>query len=406
MLHNQLTPPYDDSTTGTSFEMENGVRVGSEHPTAIPTQANNLVASPLSALSTDPDEVEERSYMEGLVTADSTDDDQDMSDGGADLAMAFSHHPDTHQLDTEMHQLGADITGPDTQYPTNTLQHPTITLNDGGHPESYQSSPQYNEEPLEAIPVPTMGGSLNVPGAPGNSNLPATMSEVSQQLQHLQDGLDIVEVDMPVEQQAGFFANNSTPPIPLSYTAHFLSLVLSSFPESVSVAETPDLAAPSPPLGSSHNEPQSHNELQPIGGEGIAQSDPATTAGSVEPIDPWPDADHHEVEDHLNLSSGDFLYQWHTDAVRRPEQYNKRRGPNLTSIIKHRNNAHEPVPPVRRCDLRGEECDFQRINWAELGVLRREAKIVRSRFYHNYTNLSSRHLPFVCIPNFYAKLLC
>ncbi|CAG8982641.1 hypothetical protein HYALB_00006036 [Hymenoscyphus albidus] len=398
MLHNSLTPPYDDSATGTSFEMDHGVRVGPDPTTpSTPSPAlpntSPLVASPVSAISAGPDEMDERSLMEGLVTADSTDDDQDMSDGGADLAMAFGH-PDT-QLDTEMQQLGADITGPETQYPADTL-------NDDGPPESYQSPAQYDEEPLETIPVNATGGN-NVPGTPGNSSLPAAMSEVSQQLQHLQDGLDIVEVEMAADQQAGSFANisTSTQPLPLS-SSPFFSLVLA--PQLAPLANLSDSTASSPSSGSSHNEIQSHHEIQTVGGEDAVGSEATTTAGSINttpelpstvvPLDPWLDADQNEVEDHLNLNSGDFLYHWHMDAARRPEQYNKRRGPNLNSVIHHRNSSHQSIPPVRRCDLRGEECDIQRINWTELGVLRREAKVVRSRFYHNYTNMPSRHQPF------------
>ncbi|KAF8866600.1 WD40 repeat-like protein [Acephala macrosclerotiorum] len=96
------------------------------------------------------------------------------------------------------------------------------------------------------------------------------------------------------------------------------------------------------------------------------------------------DADQNEVEEPFNLSLPDFLYNWGMSAEANGDARRLRKGPNLSVLSKQR---VEQLTPMQRKDLDGERCDFQRINWEELGVSRLEARQMRRNSYRNYQNL-------------------
>ncbi|KAI1006127.1 hypothetical protein K3495_g2094 [Podosphaera aphanis] len=94
---------------------------------------------------------------------------------------------------------------------------------------------------------------------------------------------------------------------------------------------------------------------------------------------------NHEMEEQINLDLYGTLRHW-SDEVSYfdPRRTKGTRGPSLYAV-----EALRSVKPncIQRSDLRGDECDMQRINWKELGISRLEARRRRSQIYCNYTNI-------------------
>jgi hypothetical protein len=397
MLSNPLTPPYEDPNI--NFEPGNGVRPAMEP--AVHFLANARLAIPLTLGTTDE---EVRPDIERTSSGASTDEDHDMSDGGAALAMTFSH---AEQLNAEMDQLDADLMGPDnlaglymdTQFPVHGGDGDTFQYDDSNTPDYYSHDSPDTYDTLDETMDEMLGAEVSL-GMPNNTSLPTAMSAVSLQLQHLQeDGLlhmdqmdqadqAHVEVELPGHNHAASAAQtHSTTPFPLSSLlpltpAHMEVLETLSVPLDSSLGQVAG-ALDTPHLWSTGATPSSAaGVLVSTGNQNPLPhcpfSDPVWDAGS--------DADQSEVDDaHYNLSFGDFLYNW---ARSRPQQeeWNKRaRVPNLPAV--HRQRSMENLDPVRRCDLQGELCDIQRVNWTQLGVSRNEAKDKRRRDYKNYINV-------------------
>jgi len=394
MLLDPLTPLQDHSTSPANNDTYNGNGVPStigsnSHYTAgysDAAESNTFAPTPLSNMGLESRE-ERAESAEYVDSYESTDEDQDMSDGGAALSMTVSH---AEALNAELDLLDAEVMGPDnltglhleTHFPATGDEDNMFLYADsfpGSGPYSHYS-PAGQEDIMENDPIIT-------------PDLPTTMSEVSQHLQHIQDGQEHVELEMAADDQHGAFTNNSTHPFLLSYVPQFQTV------QGVAgIQQTADYVSLSA-LSSVQNTPGV--SLQPAPAwmtQNPAQ--PATTNGLVPPQNPqnpshfslvdiiWEeesDADQNEVEDQSNLSLGDFLYNWGMSASRNDESRRRHRGPVLPAI--HRQRFAENLEPMRCCDLQGELCDIQRINWAELGVSRLEARQMRRQTYINYTNV-------------------
>jgi hypothetical protein len=397
MLLDPLTPPQDHSTppSGNGTYNGNGVTssMGSNshnttgHSTA--TEANIFAPTPVSTMGLESRE-ERAESAEHVDSYDSTDEDQDMSDGGAALTIALSH---AEALNAELDLLDAEVMGPDnfnglhleTDFPSMDDEDNMFHYADSfpsSNPYALHSlhSPEAQEDVMEDDPIIT-------------PDLPTTMSEVSQHLQHIQDGQEHVELDMAADDQHGTFTNNSTHPFLLPYVPQFQTMQGSAGTQQT--ADHVSLSA----LSSAQSTPGI--PLQPpLAWSNETPAHPTTTNGLMPPQNPqnpshlsfvdiiWEeesDADQNEVEDQSNLSLGDFLYNWGMSASRNDETRRRNRGPMLPAI--HRQRFAENLDPMRRCDLQGELCDIQRINWAELGVSRLEARQMRRQTYINYTNV-------------------
>ncbi|RDL36800.1 uncharacterized protein BP5553_06152 [Venustampulla echinocandica] len=284
-------------------DLDNGTKLAMDLDTH--SSQATAYAQPISNIGSDLDNSwDDRVNMEEPSHAyphDATDDDEDMSEGGAPLTTAFSH---SDLLNAEMDMIDADIMGSenlaqvymDPHFDSmsdneNDLHYPNTYPNTFHNPgQPYHNTHDDSDESLDT----TQAEGMSMP--PDGSGLPAAMSELSQQLQHLQEGQEQFEV--VVNEQMGGHMNN--------------------------------------------------------------------------------------MEDHWNLSLGDFLYSWGL-TVSQQEERRRQRGPNLGAV--HHQRILDDLEPVRCSDLRGELCDIQRINWAELGVSRQEATQMRRHTYHNYTNV-------------------
>jgi len=108
------------------------------------------------------------------------------------------------------------------------------------------------------------------------------------------------------------------------------------------------------------------------------------------------DADPSEVEDQINLSLGDFLESWNIQLTHDEEIKRRSKYPSMSAIQKQRYS--ENLTAIKRCDLQGDKCDIQGIDWDELGVSRLEARTMRRQTYKNYTNLRFSHQRHVSGP--------
>ncbi|TGO74479.1 hypothetical protein BELL_0279g00020 [Botrytis elliptica] len=286
MLSAPLTPPYGDSTDNIENDSSNGRMLTGGSNSSYTNQPFAL-ATPTSNSSMMFNESSEeytpggRSFSEDMME----ESDQDMSDGGAPLTTMPSH---AEEPTTDMDPGDSE----------NIYNNDPVALHNDSQ---YQSSanPFYTQSFLEEFDVPSeLGGSLYpygayvplpLPEAINTTDLPAVMSEVSQQLQHIQDG-------------------------------------------------------------------QEHGDSESA-----------------------PD-EHHDIQSNMNF--GVFLGDWATSFARRGTNNSK---PSQAAITAH--ILADDFEPMRRCDLQGEECDIQRIDWTDLGVTRLEARQRRRATYKNYTNL-------------------
>lgn len=76
----------------------------------------------------------------------------------------------------------------------------------------------------------------------------------------------------------------------------------------------------------------------------------------------------------------------------------RRTTPARTPWLKKITELSSPAHPseVRYVDLAGDRCDFQGIDWQELGVTRRDARLRRMKTYKNYTNMKGSDHRQVC----------
>lgn len=362
MLLNPLSPPEDHSTPLSGSDVYNGYGASSTAPTSY-----NSVGYPTPISNMGLDGRDERGELpEQADFYDSVDEDQDMSDGGAALTMTLSH---AEALNAELDLLDAEIMGPDNFNDLHPDEHfPLMPIH--GDVDGFFMPTQYTPyHPQDAQQDPM-----------DTTNLPATMSQVSQHLQHIQDGQEHLE-EMITDEHGG---PTNTSSYPFSFPPspyHFQAVPGSagtqqavqylSMSDAVSVQSTPPLPLPLPlPVaGNSSLQPQNPQNVPHLSFVDMAWDDNS-------------DADQHEVEDQINLSLGEFLYSWGMSMGRNEDSRRRGRGPVLTAL--HQQRYLENLEAMRRCDLQGELCDIQRINWSELGVTRLEARQMRRMTYRNY----------------------
>jgi hypothetical protein len=350
----------------------------------------------------DLEDQDERAELEDRSdTYDLTDEDQDMSEGGAVLTMTWSH---AEELNAELDMLDAEVLGPDNlaglfqdiEFPPSIMD--ALYSDSSPHLEE---SPDISDEMME---------DEYSPGAPDASNLPATMSEVSQQLQQIEDGQEHTEFQVAPDDQHAAFINNSTAPF----------FLLFSSTDSVSPEETPqgqfvslaDISAVNIILAAT----ASQNAPHLWGTEG---STPSSVFDAVVPQTlqleahvpvgniGWEistDADTSEMEDQFNLSLGDFLENWNIQLTHDEEIKKRSKYPSMSAV--HKQRYHENLTSIERRDLQGEKCDIQGIDWDELGVSRLEARTMRRQTYNNYTNLRFPHQRHVSRPPLFFYPQC
>ncbi|TEY51304.1 hypothetical protein BOTCAL_0267g00120 [Botryotinia calthae] len=295
MLSTPLTPPYGDSADNIENDSSNSRMLTGGSETSYTNQPFALATPTSNSSMIFNDSSEEytpggRSFSEDMME----DSDQDMSDGGAPLTTIPSH--------AEEPTIDMDTGDSENIYLNNSV---------GLHHDSqyqFSANPFYTQSSSNALGVPSeLGGSsfphgayipLPLPEGINTTDLPAVMSEVSQQLQHIQDGQEHGDFESTSDEHHDTFIN------------------------------------------------------------------------------------HSQIDSQNNMNFGVFLGDWVTSFVRRGTNNSK---PSQAAITAH--ILAENFEPMRRCDLQGEECDIQRIDWKDLGVTRLEARQRRRATYKNYTNL-------------------
>lgn len=300
MLPTPLTPPHGSSTDNIENDSSSGRILldapetpSTNHPFALATPTSNssmILNGPSGAYTPG-----SRSFPEDMME----ESDQDMSDGGAPLTTIPSH---AEQLNAAMEAVGSGIMG---QYILGGTHH---HLQIQSLPNSFSTQTSLGE-----LDVPTGVGGNSFPyegdtplpllEVNNTTDLPAVMSEVSQQLQHIQDGQEHGDFESAPDEHYDTFIN--------------------------------------------------HNQTQ--------------------------------VDSQLNMNLGDFLSDWATTVPRRVPGHSKKGVPSQAAITSH--ILARDLMPMRRCDLQGDDCDIQRIDWKDLGVTRLEARQRRRATYKNYTNL-------------------
>jgi hypothetical protein len=329
-----------------------------------------------------------------------TDEDQDMSEGGAPLSEQFTLEEllsilpgHAQELDAELDMLDAEVVGQagqdglyvDISDQPATINEQPFSFSTSTHvvAQNQQSSDDFDDDMLydEFEPAEV-------------TSLPTTMLEVSQQLEHLQDTHENVDFPGITEAQHDNMADHSISP-PLLLTLY----AIGESSEEASQEDVVSSAGPSSlnPQGTALAQglpgvlhPGNHGGfVASAGADDVTPSQ--VTISQFNPLEiTWDDivseADQPEVDDQFNLSLGDFLYTWARMNSRRDGSASKgSRFPALHSILRQR--GLRKLEPVVRSDLHGDRCDIQRLDWDDLGVTRLEAKKMRKRTYKNYTNL-------------------
>jgi hypothetical protein len=318
------------------------------------------------------------SIHDNLIVSDS-EDDMDI-DGGVSLNLHAA------ALNAEMDLLDQEIMGEENY---------NIMMQDQqDHEMEHDAMPADDSQP-SASTMPMDIAHLH----PTAANLPATMTEVSQQLQHLQDGLELA--DMTGMTAHGSVGDNSIYP---------LSLDVYPFIPTTSVGENgggqdgygilsekDDLGLSGMPVdtlvdGASQDDPVhvvGPTHLEYLIGLGIYD----VSAGEGEMDTEDEEANETVVEDQANLDLYEFMWNWAT-SMGGPRK--RLHGPNLEAVQETRKKK---LKSIHRSDLQGEYCDVQGLDWSALDVKRTEARSVRRRTYTNYVNLGQPVLKAVsCSP--------
>lgn len=416
MLPNPLTPPNEQTTSyGPDLEIDSPPAAS-----AYQYYGAQQLATPQSHAKMgleDISDIEDRSESQYM-----SDEDQDMSDGGADLTKTLSRR---EVLDSELDLLDTEILGEENHVDMMEGDHYSLTLEDAfstSEPSPAEDLFTDLAEPMEDTEFSLAAlDDIFMHGGGSHTSLPNTMSAVSLQLLHLQNGQEQEDADVVDEEPHGNYINNSTPSILLPF---LLSMGVDGGNIAAAAGFDPLPPYVSPADMSSSNTSSipaaAHNELHIWDAEG---STPSLLDAVVTPVgQPLPSsapfvdlsahenseqtliafdvmsdvddqADLGEVTDQLNLSLGDFLLNWGVSisSDQNDGQSRRRRGPSLGALERQR---YQNLAPVDVADLQGEKCDIQRINWSELGVSRSEARQMRRHTYKNYAN-TTRGYQFV-----------
>lgn len=354
MLPNPLTPPPDNSHDVQPNHNPN-------HNSFSPAPSDPLFATPISNHDMGLDTSDSRSESakersEGELEEEDTLDmsDEDMEDGGAALTLTESN---VQQLEYTMGTLETQPLGTEIFH---GLSHPLGSSSQlAGDDFLYSDSfpPPQDEEDMD-----DHSDSENEVQNPG---VPATIIEVSQQLQQLQNVQEHTDPQDAPEGQNTVINNSITPfyfpphlnmaTFPFPDEGQFFSMADFAAVNSLPVAAT--LSQNAPHLWSTEGDTPSpvsdiyipNHSLQM---EHLLQQQQIVWGEG--------DADQNEVEDNINFSLGDFLYDWgaRATALQVTDARKKAKGPSIPEL--HAQRFPDSLPPVRRKDLQGEQCDIQR----------------------------------------------
>ncbi|KAE8444601.1 hypothetical protein EG329_014432 [Mollisiaceae sp. DMI_Dod_QoI] len=386
MLSNPLTPPNEHSAEATAVDDGEAYLPGANDVVTQPS-----VVTPVSNANMGLDEPDEMSNMDGrLDEQETSDEDQDMSEGGgAALSLTLSH---AEALNAEMDALDAELMGPenleqlylDTNFPN--VSNPFF--------DSFQEPEQHPAGPMNQ---PEEHNDMHMYGPGSLVNLPSAMSAVSLHLQQFQEEQEQAESAEAAGDTHGAIMNNSTPSILLDFLlssqAAVPPFIVGHGPQwnyiSPTVLENTS-TGPSPamlPLPSfqwpveQSTTPSPDSDVDDV----VPMPFPFSAPPAVVIADNASDADQNEVEEPFNQSLFEFLYSWGMTA-RANEKLPS--GPSISAVS---NMRSQQLSLVQQTDLEGENCDIQRINWAELGVSRLEGRQMRRVYYKNYQNLRLPH---------------
>jgi len=383
MLPNPLTPPNEHSAEAVIIDHNHGTAGVISGPN---NYAAEQFATPLSTVEMGSEPVEGCESIENRPDPyNMSDEDQDMSDGGAELTMTLSH---AEQLNAELDLLDAEVMGHDNLVGLFLETHyPSMAGNHFQYSDSFSSAGNYSDEsPDQSEEV----GDAHMQGTTDATSLPTSLSAVSLQLQHIQDGQEHDEsAELADELHGAAFINNSTPSILLPF---FSSPTASNLSHGNAAPPTDFVSLGDINLSQASAGPPNAPLLE--GTEGWAHLLQSTTPHPLLlniPNLSWEndsDTDSNEVDDQSNLGLGEFLYNWGVSTSLAEESRKRPRGPALPALYRQRS---EKLLPLHVSDLYGDRCDLQRINWKELGVSRLEARQMRRSTYRNYTNLGFSH---------------
>jgi hypothetical protein len=416
-----LTPPNDYSDAfdppAEAINRDDGVTlIGSSQYSA---HQDYSIATPTSNNNMGLDSMDDRDMGERSGSQDLSDDDQDMSDGGANISNGFSsamiplHDGDVNasmgMLDTEL-VSGAEFEVPSPHGHSHAIMDDDMPYYYSEQLNGQDFSPYLPEDDLDNLPA-TAYGTIILEGSDAtyplasNSGLPAVISELSQQLQHIQDGQEHADFGNISDPQ-NWATDNSIPPFPLELQPFMEVENLMAAPSAEVSHESPHLAMVQEHISQTSG---STDSLTPVAQPSVFIS-PSTASFATNELlfsyfpyaeSSWDDeipaseADQIEVEDQFNLSLGDFLATWSRNISREEEPRRRTRGPALPAIEKQRDLTDlEPMEPRY---LQGDKCDIQRLDWEEIGVTRLEAREMRRQTYKNYTNLRTNHRSHVSI---------
>jgi hypothetical protein len=182
---------------------------------------------------------------ERFDACDISDEDQDMSDGGAELTMTLSH---AENLNAEMDMVDAEIMGPHNLADIFLDPNSQASSSENHEPPyHHQNSAHGASHFLHELPEHTDDVMYDgfTYGAEDASDLPAAMSEVSQQLQHIQDGQEHGHLSMVQEEGHASVQNNMEDQFNLSLGDFLYTWGMSASHDDVSKkkSEGPELAA-------------------------------------------------------------------------------------------------------------------------------------------------------------------
>lgn len=368
MVPNPLTPPNEASAEAGDIELDNvlsGVPVS--HHLSTMAAFGTPASMNLDGLEGRSDIEEERS--DPLTQSD---EDQDMSDGGAVLTMTLSH---AEQMNAELDLLDAEMMGEENLYGllTDSDLAPSMFYADSDFTQDQdqdQSSQTQSDYAMDDVYMHDIAHPISIP---------TTMSEVAQQLQHLQEGQAHAEADAADEGDAALL--NSTPSILLPFFSNFQEIAVAGGPQMDYVSMSQIVPFNVPAVGP--NIQQSTLDPQDL----LLLSDLPVFHHPGLDMDIMSDADHDEGDEHWNMTLGDFLQYWGASSVEDAPDGPPRRRPKGPSLAALHQQRFAKLEPVQRKDLQGEKCDIQRIDWDDLGVTRLEARQMRRAMYKNYRNL-------------------